>query len=175
MTVKSINIKNRTYYFFNDMISIKNFDSNLVKIDKESYKNVDIYYIGHIAIKKIDDYENICSVNPLYLIVNAANGYTEEENGSKYLVLDSTDKNKEVLKKYTELWDEIRYLMKSINGGKSGEYGKDFIKIKLNSDDELPLNKQLKFHAMAIIIRSVFEENDKYYLRFFLDVCLHEL
>ena len=111
----------------------------------------------------------------MYLTVNAANGYTEEENGSEYLVLDSTDKNKEVLKKYTELWDEIKYLMKTINGGKSGEYGKDFIKIKLNSHDELPLNKQLKFHAMAIIIRSVFEENDKYYLQFFLDECLHEL
>ena len=57
----------------------------------------------------------------MYLTVNAANGYTEEENGSEYLVLDSTDKNKEVLKKYTELWDEIKYLMKTINGGKSGE------------------------------------------------------
>ena len=53
MTVKSINIKNRTYYFFNDMINIKHFDSNLLKIDKESYKNVDIYYIGYIAIKKL--------------------------------------------------------------------------------------------------------------------------
>ena len=56
--VKEINIENRTYYFFNDMINIEVFDSNLLKIDKKSYKNIDIYYIGYITIKKIDDYEN---------------------------------------------------------------------------------------------------------------------
>ena len=56
--VKEINIDNRTYYFFNDIINIEVFDSNLLKIDKKSYKNIDIYYIGYITIKKIDDYEN---------------------------------------------------------------------------------------------------------------------
>ena len=173
MTVKSINIKNRTYYFFNDMINIKNFDSNLLKIDKESYKNVDIYYIGYIAIKKIDDYENICSVNPLYLIVNAANGYTEEENGSKYLVLDSTDKNKEVLKKYTELWDEIKNLIKRINGGKEGKYKNNFMKIKFSSDDNLPLGRILKLSMLTIAVRSVFEEDSKYYLQIFLGEYLY--
>ena len=70
--VKDINIKTLTYYFFNDMINIKNFDSSLLKIDKKSYKNIHIYYIGYITIKKIDDHENIRSVNPLYLIVNHA-------------------------------------------------------------------------------------------------------
>ena len=73
--VKQIDIKNRTYYFYNDMINIKTFDSNLLKIDKKSYKDIDIYNIGYITIKKIDDYENIFSVNPLYLIVDHASGY----------------------------------------------------------------------------------------------------
>ena len=77
--IKQINIKNRTYYFFNDIIHIKNFDSNLLKIDKKSYKNIDIYYIGYITIKKIDDYENIYSVNPLYLVFNTADGHIEEK------------------------------------------------------------------------------------------------
>ena len=72
--VKQIDIKNRTYYFYNDMINIKKFDSNLLKIDKKSYKDIGIYNIGYIKIKKIDDYENIYSVNPLYLQVNHANG-----------------------------------------------------------------------------------------------------
>ena len=63
---KQINIKNRTYYFYNDMISLKNFEPNLLKIDRKSYKNIDIYNIGYITIKKIDDYENIYSVNPLF-------------------------------------------------------------------------------------------------------------
>ena len=59
--------------------------------------------------------------------------FIEESNGNKYLVSVSTDKNKEVLKKYTELWDEIKYLIKTINGGKSVEYGKGLIKIQFNS------------------------------------------
>ena len=62
------------------------------------YKGIDIYYIGYITIKKVDDYENIHSVNPLYLLVNHASGYIEEQNRNKYLVFDSTDGNKEVLK-----------------------------------------------------------------------------
>ena len=74
------------------------FWAKLVKIDKKLCKNVDIYYIGHIAIKKFDDYESIYSVNPLYLCINHASGYTEDKNGNKYLVFDSINENKEVLK-----------------------------------------------------------------------------
>ena len=77
--VKQINIQNRTYYFYNDIIDLKDFEPNLVKIDKKSYKNIDIYYIGYITIKKIDDYESIYSVNPLYLRINYASGYIEEK------------------------------------------------------------------------------------------------
>ena len=68
--VKQINIKNRTYYFYNDMINIKNFEPHLLKIDRKSYKNISIYSIGYITIKKIDDCENIYSVNPFYLLVD---------------------------------------------------------------------------------------------------------
>ena len=67
--VKEISIKDETYYFFNDIINIKNFYSNLLKINKKSYKDIDIYYIGYIMIKKFGDCENIHSVNPLYLIL----------------------------------------------------------------------------------------------------------
>ena len=97
--VKQINIKNRTYYFYNDMINIKNFDQILLKIDRKSYKNIGIYNIGYIAIKKIDDCENIYSVNPLYLRITHANGYIEEKNENKYLIFDSTDENKKLMKK----------------------------------------------------------------------------
>ena len=102
--IKEIDIKNRTYYFYNDMIDIKKFDSNLLKIDKKkSYKDTGIYNIGYITIKKIDDYENISGLNPLYLLVNHASGYIEEKNENKYLILDSTDENKELLKKYLDV------------------------------------------------------------------------
>ena len=106
--VKQINIKNRTYYFYNDMINLKNFESNLLKIDRKSYKNIGIYNIGYITIKKIDDCENICNVNPLYLLVNYASGYIEEKGVNKYLIFDSTDENKELLKKYSDVWSGIK-------------------------------------------------------------------
>ena len=81
--VKQIDIKNWTYYSYNDIIDLKNFDERLLKIDKKSYKNINIYYIGYITIKKIDDYENIYSVNPLYLRIDHARSYIEEKNGNK--------------------------------------------------------------------------------------------
>ena len=96
--VKQINIKNRTYYFYNDIIDLESFKSNLLKIDKKSYKDIGIYNIGYITIKKIDDCENIYSVNPLYLLINHANGYIEKKGVNKYLIFDSTDENKELLK-----------------------------------------------------------------------------
>ena len=94
--VKQIEIKNSNYYFDNDMINLKNFDSNLLTIDKKSYKNVGIYNNGYITIKKNDDYESIYSVNPLYLRVNYVNRYIEEKNGNKYLIFDTTDGKKEL-------------------------------------------------------------------------------
>ena len=87
--VKQINIKNRTYYFYKDMINIKNFDPILLKIFRKSYKNIGIYNIGYITIKKIDDCENIYSVNPLHLL-NHVSGYIEEKGVNKYLIFDST-------------------------------------------------------------------------------------
>ena len=148
------------------MINITNLDSKLLKIDKKSYKNIYIYYIGYITIKTIGDYENIHSVNPLYLIIGKADGFIKKSNGSKCLVLVSTDKNKEVLTKYTKLWDEIKYLIKTMNGGE-GEYEKDFMKIKFESDDNLPLGRILKLHMLTVILRSVFEEDGKYYTNAF--------
>ena len=79
--IKQINIKNGTYYFFNDMINIKESDSNQLKIDKKSYKNTGIYYIRYITTKSISDYENINSVNPLYLYIANVDKYIEENNG----------------------------------------------------------------------------------------------
>ena len=172
--VREVNIKNRTYYFFDDMINIEVFDPDLLKIDKKTYKNIDIYYIGYITIKNIDDYEYIYSVNPLYLIIGEVDGHIEEKNGSKYLVFDSTDENRKVLEKYAELWDGIKNEIKTINGGKEGEYSKIFKKIKFDTNDNLSLNKPLKLHMLTIIVRSIFEEDSKLYLQVYLHECLHE-
>ena len=81
------------------MINLKDFESGLLKIDKKHYKGINIYYIGYMTIKKIDDYESIYSVNPLHLQVNHANGYIEEKIGNKYLIFDDfVSENKELLK-----------------------------------------------------------------------------
>ena len=106
-TVKQIDIKNRIYYFYNDMVNIKKFDSNLLKIDKNSNKDIGIYNIGYITVKRIYDQENIYSTNSLYLIADYASGYTEEKGVNKYLVFDSIDENKELLKKYTMFLMEL--------------------------------------------------------------------
>ena len=78
-SIKEINIKNQTYYFFDDMINMKNFHSKLLKIDKKSYKGIDIYYNGYITIKKSGDCENIHSVNPLHLLFHSATGHFKEK------------------------------------------------------------------------------------------------
>ena len=98
----------------------------------------------------------------------------KKKNGNKYLTLVSTDKNKQVLIKYTELWDKIKNLIKKIND-KPYDYDEKYIKIKFVSDDDLPLNKILKIHNMTLVIKSVFQENGKYYPQIFLDECLYEL
>ena len=105
--IRQINIKNRTYYFYNDQIDLKDFDAKLLKIDKKDYNEIDIYYIGYVTIKKIGDYNNINSVNPLYLMINKMIGHFEEKDEIKYLVLDEINENKELLKKYEEVWEGI--------------------------------------------------------------------
>ena len=100
----------------------------------------------------------------------------KKKNGKKYLISDdSVNENKALVKTYTDAWDGVKNEIKIINGGKENDYGKDYMKIKFNSDDDLQLNKPLKFHAMTLIIRSVFEESGKLYLQVFLDDALYEL
>ena len=173
-TIKQINIKNRTYYFYNDIIDLENFDAKLLKIDKKSYKDIGIYNIGYVTKKKIGDCMNINSVNPLYLNITHSNGYIEEKGVNKYLVFDSTDENKELLKKYNDVFNGIRDKIKEINSNEC-DYEKDYMKIKFDSDDDLPLNKSLKFTLMTITIRCVFEEDGKLYPQVFLDDTLYEL
>ena len=84
-------------------------------------------------------------------------------------------KTKKNLKKYADVWDEIKNKIIAINGDKQNDYGKDYMKIKFNSDDDLPLNKLLTFHLMTIIIRCVFSEDGKFYPQLFLDDTLYEL
>ena len=173
-SLKERNIKNRTYYFYSDIIYIETFDSNMLKLDKKSYKNLDIYNIGYVTIKKIGYGYDINSVNPLYLRIDNANGYIEEINEDKYLVFDDTYENKELLKRYDDVFNGIMDKIKKIDDDWL-EYSKDYMKIRFSSDDNLPLNKPLKFYNMTVTIRCVFSEDNKLYPQVFLDEALFNL
>ena len=97
----------------------------MLKVDKKDYKEIDIY-IGYVTVKKIANCNNINSVHPLYLMIDKVIGHFEEKSGNKYLVLDDVNENKEVSKKYEEVWEGVKKEIETINGGEKIEYGKDF-------------------------------------------------
>ena len=138
------------------------------------YKDLDIFNIVYVRIKRIGDCYDVNSVNPLYLRINDASGYIKEVNKDKYLVFDDTDKNKELLKIYDDVFSGIMSKIKKIDDDWL-EYTKDYTKIKFNSDDNLPLNKPLKFYQMTVTIRYVFSEDNKLYPQVFLDEALYSL
>ena len=113
-----------------------------------------------LQLKKFDNCETIYSVNPLHLLINHESGSVEEKGVNKNLIFDFTDENKELLKKYNYVWNGIKNKIKEVSSGEY-DYEKDCAEIKFNSDDNLPLNKPLKFHNVTITMRSVFEEDGK--------------
>ena len=123
--------------------------------------------------KKFDDYINIYSVNPLYLRIKNVNGYIEKKGLTKYLVFDSTDENKELLKKHSDVFNGIMSKNKEIDDDWF-EYSKDYMKIRFSSGDNLPINKPLQFYNMTVTIRCVFSEDNKLYPQVFLDEALYK-
>ena len=107
-------------------------------------------------------------------MINEIIGHFEEKNENKYLVLDDVDENKEVSKKYEEVWEGIKKQIETINGGRVG-YGKDFLKNRFDPNDYLPMNKLIRLRLLTIIIRCVFSEGGKFYSQLFLDDALYEL
>ena len=142
------NIKNRQNYFYNDMTSIRNFDPSLLNIDQVSFEN------NNSVIYDIKYTENVF----LYLVFNNLNAYIEKSGENKYLIFASRDKNGKAL----------------ISGDKVMKYEKDFMKIKFESNDDLPLGKILNISVSIIIVRSVFEKDGKYYPQVLLHECLYE-
>ena len=160
-TIRQVNIKNSQNYFLNDMNNIKNFRPNLIK----SFENNDsvIYEVKH--------FQNRDSSNSLYLVFNNLEAFIEKNGEYKYLIFASTDKNGKALENYTELWNEIKEQIALIRGSKRIKYEKDFMKIKFESNDDLPLGKILNIPVCTIIVRSVFKEDGKYYPQVLLHEC----
>ena len=123
---------------------------------------------------KNSKYVKINSVNTLYLDFDKVNGYFQEINGSKYLMLVLTNESKEIIKKYGELWSKIRDWIVTVTNSLD-DYNEKCMKIRFNSDDELPLNKTIDIPIMIILVWTVFDENKKYYPQVFSDECFHKL
>ena len=179
MVVESLKIKNTSYYFWNDIVYLDDFDFDLIKIvQRESRIGVDIYYIGYVVNKPQYD---INSVNPLYLIIRNLVGRIEKIEGSsdRYLVVDES--NKTVINVFDNLWkfikDEINRLMKrndKITFGNVDNKISDYNKLRFSSDVDLPLNMLIQFHSLTIFINCVIEKGNKYYPEVYLDGCLYK-
>ena len=134
---EDIDIKSRTYYLFDNIINIKLFVPNNSKIDEKWYINI-----------LISKYMKINSVNPSYFIINKVNGNFEDINKNKYLTLVPSNESNEKIKKYEELRSKIKDLIRSVTKN-ADNYDKKYIKIKINSDGDLPLNKMTEIHGMV--------------------------
>ena len=167
-TIKQVNIKNRQNYFFNDMTNISDFDVSLLNVDSLKFKDDDSIIYGIKYIK------NLNSSNSLCLVFNNLDVYIEKINDNKYLIFASTDKNGMMLGDYTEPWDEIKEHIELISGNKVINYSRDFIKIKFETDDDLPLGKIINIPLCVIIVKGFFEEDTKHYPQVLLHDCFYE-
>ena len=130
--VKQIKIKNRTYYFYNDRINLNDFDARFLKVHKKNYNEIDIYYIGYVAVKTIAKYNNSNSVNPLYLMINKMIGHFEEKNESRYLLLDDVYENKGVSKNIKKFGKALKKKLKRLMVVKELNMEKSFKKLGLS-------------------------------------------
>ena len=171
--LKQINIKNRTYYFYNDIINLDEFDGSKIKVDKKDFNDIDIYYLGYEHKKKISECDVINSVNPLYLRIADINGQFEKGKDDVWYLIISVDDN-DIFKKLVNIFESIKneIIEKTWD---SVEYDKDYIKIKFESNNILPVAKDVNVHLATIIIRAIFAQDGKYYPQLFLDDGLYKL
>ena len=180
MVVKSLEIKNHSYYFWNDMVYLDDFNENLIKLVKrESRIDVDISYIEYL-VKKTTQYD-IDSVNPLYLVVRHLVGRIEKIEGSsdRYLVIDQV--NTKLLSIFDKLFsfikEKIDKRMKDNNKvtfGNMDDKITEYNTLRFSSDVDLPLDTLTEFHAITIYIGCIIEKGNKYYPEIHLDECLYE-
>ena len=169
-TIKQINIKNRTYYFYNDIINLGEFDESKIKVDKKDFNDIDIYYLSYEHKKKISECNVINSVNPLYLRIININGQFEKgKDDAWYLVIS----DKDVYKKLVDIFESIKNKIREKTWDVV-EYDIDYINIKFESNNIFPTDKDGNIHVVTIIITAIFAQDGKYYPQLFLDDGLYK-
>ena len=171
METKEITIKNRTYYFYNDIINLYAFDESKIKIDKKDFNDINIYYLGYEHKKKISECNVINSINPLYLRSIIMKGQFEKgKDDAWYLVISDKDDDykklvdilESIKNKITEkIWDAV-------------EYDNDYMKIEFESNNIFPTDKDINIHIATIVIRAIFAKDGKYSPQLFLDDDLYK-
>ena len=169
--LKQINIKKRTYYFYNDIINLDYFDVSKKKVDRKDFNYIDIYYIGYEHKKKISECNVINSVNPLYLRIINMNGQFEKgKDDAWYLVISDKD---DVYKKLVDILESIKNKITEKTWDVV-QYDNDYMKIKFESNNIFPTNKDVDIHLATIIIRAILAQVGKYYPQLFLDDGLYK-
>ena len=165
-TMKQINIKIRTYYFYNDIVDLDEFDESRIRVDKKEFNDVDIYYLGYEHKKKISECNVINSVNPLYLkIINMNGRFKKAKDDAWYLVISDKD---DVYKKLIDIFESIKNKITEKTWDVV-KYDNDYMKIKFKSNNDFLTDKDVNIHIATIIIRVIFAEDGKYYPQLFLD------
>ena len=162
-TIRQINIKNRTHYFYNDIINLDEFDESKIKVDKKDFNGIDIYYLGYEHKKKVSECNVINSVDPLYLrTVDMKGQFEKVKDDGWYLIISYKD---DVYEKLMGIFESIKNKITEKNWDVV-EYDKDYIKIKFESNNI--------FHTDKDVIRAVFAQDGKYYPQLFLDSGLYK-
>ena len=169
--IKEMNIKNRTYYFYNGIINLDEFDESKIKIDKKYFNDIDIYYLGYEHKKKISECNVINSVNPLYLRIININGQFEKgKDDAWYLVISDKD---DVYKKLVNILESIKNKITEKTWDVA-EYDKDYMKIKFESNNIFSTDKDVNIRMATIIIRAIFAQDGRYYPQLFLGSGLYK-
>ena len=169
--LKQVNIKNRTYYFYNYIKNLDEFDVSKIKVDKKDFSDIDIYHLGYELKKKISECNVINSVNPLYLRIVDINGQFEKgKDDAWYLVISDKD---DVYKKLVDILESIKNKITEKTWD-ALEYDKDYMKIKFESNNIFPTDKDVNIHIATIIITAIFAKDGKYYPQLFLDDGLYK-
>ena len=174
-TIKKINIKNRTYYFYNNMfifiINLDEFDDGRIRVDKKDFNDIDIYYLGYEHKKKISECNVINSSNSLYLkITDMKDQFEKGKDDAWHLVISDKD---DVYKKLVDIFDSIKNIITKKTWDVV-EYDNDYMKIKFESINIFPTDKDVNTHIATIIIRAIFTKDGKYYPQLFLDDSLYK-
>ena len=151
-TIKQINIKNRTYCFYNDIINLDEFDESKIKVDKNDFNDIDIYYLCYEHKKKISECNVINSVNPFYLRIADMKGQFEKgKDDAWYLIISHKD----------DVYEKLMGIFESIKKKITAEYDKDYMKMKFESNNIFPINKDVNIRLDTIVIRAIFVQEGK--------------